>query len=389
MKIVHVANFYGPNSGGIKTTLHNLGLGYQKHGHEFYYIVPGTQLRREETQYGIKISLPSVILPGSGAYRIIRSNRLLRKTIAELAPDRLEVSDRFTLRGLGPWARAQKIPTVVFSHETLRGLAARFLPAFLPQHALVNWHNRGLASRFDQVIATTQFAAKEFEEIGTTNITRVPLGVDLVNFSPELRSIELRNELRKGNKLLIVHCGRLSPEKEPQRSLEALIELRKRGVDARLVVIGTGPMWKKLREMAQGHPIDLLGYIANPKKVAAILACADVALAPGPLETFCLSALEALASGTPVVASKSSAVGEFLNIDAPIPAGAVASDNAESFADAIMNLTAIDQARIEARNAALALPWETSVRKMLELHNIPTVGENAPMVATKRKLSAA
>ena len=34
MRIVHVANFYGPSSGGIKTTLHELGRGYLKYGHE-------------------------------------------------------------------------------------------------------------------------------------------------------------------------------------------------------------------------------------------------------------------------------------------------------------------------------------------------------------------
>ncbi|MCX7283667.1 MAG: LysR substrate-binding domain-containing protein, partial [Novosphingobium sp.] len=40
-----------------------------------------------------------------------------------------------------------------------------------------------------------------------------------------------------------------------------------------------------------------------------ILASADVSLAPGPIETFCLAALESLAAGTPVVASNTSAVG--------------------------------------------------------------------------------
>ena len=41
MKIIHIANFYGPKSGGIKTTLHNLGSGYTNRGHDFTYIVPG------------------------------------------------------------------------------------------------------------------------------------------------------------------------------------------------------------------------------------------------------------------------------------------------------------------------------------------------------------
>ena len=162
MRIVHVANFYGPNSGGIKTTLHELGRGYLKYGHDFIYIVPGSQFLQEQTPYGRKITLPSVMLPGSGNYRIIRSNKALRALILELAPDRIEISDRFTLRGIGKFARTHRIPTIVFSHETLRGLANRFLPAWLPRKALVNWHNRRLAASFDHVIATTEFAAAEF-----------------------------------------------------------------------------------------------------------------------------------------------------------------------------------------------------------------------------------
>ena len=136
MRIVHVANFYGPNSGGIKTTLHELGRGYLRYGHEFIYIVPGVNNHSEMTQYGYKITLPSVMLPGSGGYRVIRNNRELKKIIASLNPDAIEISDRFTLRGIGLWAKREGIPTVVFSHETLRGLAQRFLPSWLPLNSL-------------------------------------------------------------------------------------------------------------------------------------------------------------------------------------------------------------------------------------------------------------
>ncbi len=38
MKIMHIANFYGPKSGGIRTTLHELGKGYISKGHEFVYV---------------------------------------------------------------------------------------------------------------------------------------------------------------------------------------------------------------------------------------------------------------------------------------------------------------------------------------------------------------
>jgi alpha-1,6-mannosyltransferase len=49
MRIVHVANFYGPKSGGIRTTLHELGKGYKARGHEFTYIVPGNGFFCEES----------------------------------------------------------------------------------------------------------------------------------------------------------------------------------------------------------------------------------------------------------------------------------------------------------------------------------------------------
>jgi len=389
MRIVHIANFYGPNSGGIKTTLHELGRGYLKYGHDFIYIVPGTQFLQEQTPYGRKITLPSVILPGSGSYRIIKSNKALRALVLELAPDRIEISDRFTLRGMGKFAKERGIPTVVFSHETLRGLANRFLPAWLPRKALVNWHNKRLAASFDHVIATTEFAAAEFREIGTRNLVKIPLGVDLVNFSPDNRSLIFRQELLKGSQVLLVHCGRLSPEKEPQRSIEALVELRNRGIDARLVIVGIGPMWKKIRLLAKGLPVDTLGYIADRKRVAAILSSADVSLAPGPLETFCLSALESIASGTPVVASQSSAVGEFLKINLKHPAGAVAADNGIAFADAIESLLYRPKLRAVARGAAESLPWDKTIQLMMLLHGIEGIGNKAPSVITKRKLMIA
>ena len=336
MRIVHVANFYGPNSGGIKTTMHELGRGYLAQGHEFIFIVPGTRLFTEETIFGKKITVPSIILPGSCGYQLIRNNRSLVKLIARLKPDRIEVSDRFTLHCIGRWAKRNGVPTVAFSHETLEGLAKRFLP--LPEivrRTLVSFHNKKFARNFNQIIATTNFAAREFITLKTKNLIKVPLGVDLKVFNPNKRSEELRTELLKGSEILLVHCGRLSKEKEPQRSVEALIELRSRGIDARLVIVGMGPMWKEIRTLAKGHPIDTLGYIADRNKVAAILASADVSLAPGPLETFCLAALESLASGTPVVTSNSNAVGEFLIQGLKDPAGATAHDNYGSIADAI------------------------------------------------------
>jgi glycosyltransferase involved in cell wall biosynthesis len=75
-----------------------------------------------------------------------------------------------------------------------------------------------------------------------------------------------------GSGVLLVHCGRLSAEKKPQRSLNTLASLRAGGRAASLVVAGDG-------------------FVPDRAELAALLARADVVLAPGPAETFGLAAL--------------------------------------------------------------------------------------------------
>jgi alpha-1,6-mannosyltransferase len=386
MKIVHIANFYGSTSGGIKTTIHELGRGYQRYGHEFIYVVPGPKFMQEQTPFGTMISLPSHTLPFTGGYQVIKSNKQLLTLLEFLKPDRIEVSDRFTLIKVGKWAKRMKIPTVVFSHETLAGLAKRFLP-FIPnfiRELFVNRQNRKLANSFDKVIVTTKFAGDEFTKLNISNLSRISLGVDLNGFNPSLKSYRLRKELIKNSDYLMIYSGRLSPEKDPMRVLDALRNLLDRGIKVRLVVLGGGAMWNKFRAVAKELPVEMVGYVVSREKVANYLSCADVAIAPGPLETFCLSALESLASGVPVVASASSAVGEILNSDGIEKAGLVADNKGESFADAIEQILKDKSFQRNARKRAENFAWATTIDQMLELHNA-----KPPMVTVRRRLRVA
>lgn len=370
MKIIHVANFYGPKSGGIKTTLHNLGLGYRSEGHEFIYLIPGKKFSRESNEYGGCITLPSWVIPFSGGYRVIRSTRQVKSILQALKPDRLEVSDRFTLSCLGRWASQRKIPAIVFSHETLKGLVKSYFGFSL--NKFVKWHNTKLAAKFDYVVTTTDFASSEFNEIGTSNLVQIPLGVDLTNFSPERYNAELRTKMLKGGDVLLVHCGRLSPEKKPERSLQALRELLDRGVNARLVFIGSGPLHRKLYDSSRDIPVTFWGYVANKNLLAQMIASADISIAPGPIETFCLAALESLASGTPVVASNTSAVGEFLKTEDGNCVGLTADNNGSAFADAIEKLLSLTnedvQMRQRCRSQAENFPWSKTIFELNALH---------------------
>jgi len=386
MRIVHIANFYGPKSGGIRTTLHELGAGYIQRGHQFVFIVPGEDLYLESTPSGTRITVPSFQIPFSGGYRVIIGTRLLKRLLVLLAPDRLESSDRFTLSKIGGWAHNRHIPSVVFSHESLSQLM-KFYTGFSFTR-FVAWHNRRLAQNFTYVIATTKFAGEDFRRIGIRNLIQVPLGVDLQTFMIPNSSTQLRHELAKGADVLLVHCGRMSPEKKPERSIEVLKQLCLNGINARLIYIGIGPMWKRLRKRSEGLPVTFLGYIADRKKVAAILAAADLSLAPGPMETFCLAALESLAVGTPVVASATSAVREFLALKSATPVGAIAENNTKSFTSAVLSelerISSEPTLAIACREQAEQFPWEATVDLMLYFH-----GERTPMFRTKSKLPIA
>jgi alpha-1,6-mannosyltransferase len=193
-------------------------------------------------------------------------------------------------------------------------------------------------------------------------VVRVPLGVDLATFTP--RAIG-SGRVRAPGQILLVHCGRLSAEKKPQRSLTTLATLRASGLPVRLVVAGDGPLRPRLERRAAraGLPVTFVGFLPGRADLAALLASADVALAPGPAETFGLAALEALACGTPVVVSAESALPEVAG-----EAGAsVAGQDLAAGVRAV--LARPEQARrAAARARAEQYDWATAVRGFLAVH---------------------
>lgn len=365
MRIVQLANFYGPKSGGLRTALHHLGTGYSRLGHEVVLVVPGARAADEELPGGVRrITLPALEIPYTGGYRVVDPWRV-KFLVDDLRPDRLEVSDRLTLRGMGAWASERGIPNVVISHERLDRLLRFVLPES-PAERGADWANRRMAASYDTVVCTTGFAREEFDRIGATNVTQVPLGVDLATFTPTRHSSALRKDLLQGRQSLLIHCGRLSPEKHVERSVDTLARLHEQGHSARLVIAGDGPRRTALEKRAAGLPVTFLGFVKSRLDVASLLASADLSLAPGPHETFGLAALEALASGTPVVVSQSSALKEIVQPSC----GAAVDDHAEAFATAARHLLE-SGSREAARARAEQYPWHTAVTGMLTALKVP------------------
>ncbi|MDQ0944920.1 glycosyltransferase [Streptomyces sp. V1I1] len=376
LRIVRLANFVTPASGGLRTALRELGKGYLAAGHEPVLIVPGDLASDQLTPQGRVITLPGPELPGTGGYRVLAGRRRLRDVLESIEPDRIEVSDRTTLRWTGEWARRHRIPSVMVSHETADGVLRTWGLSESLAGRTADRLNRHTAWAYSRIVCTTEWAEREFVRIGARNVVRAPLGVDLVGCRPGRRSKVLRAKYAAGAEVLLLLCSRLSVEKRPGMALDALAELRERGVRASLVVAGDGPLRAALtrRARAERLPAVFLGYVGDREVVADLQAAADLCLAPGPAETFGLSALEALACGTPVVASASSALPEVVG-----DAGAAALDTPENFADAVQMLLARPEndRREAARARAELFDWQRSVDAFLAAHEAPPVRERA------------
>lgn len=369
MRIVQLATFYSPTSGGLRTFVDEVGRRYGAAGHERILVVPGPRYADEATPAGRRIQLAGAALPVARGYRVLTRRHRLLDLLDRLQPDALEVNDRLQLGWVAPWGRARAVPVLVFVHErldaVLREWAPRWLPADRAVTAVADAANRRLLDRADRLVVGSRFAAAELLRVGGSQVRVVPLGVDLAAFRPAAVP-----RPAAGRSVQLALVGRLSREKRPERALDTLRLLRSWGVPAGLLVLGDGPLRPRLERAAAGLPVRFLGHVADRGCLARLVAGADVALAPAPHETFGLAVLEALACGTPVVVPATGAARDLVGL---LGSGAVTSGTAEGLAQGVLDLLAVPAAerRAAARAQAERFPWSTTVAAMLAAHGAP------------------
>jgi glycosyltransferase involved in cell wall biosynthesis len=191
----------------------------------------------------------------------------------------------------------------------LAGLNARVrgIPAAVTDHGLAGGSWAGLVPRlYDRFLVVSAFSARELEAPAAR--TRIIYGgADPIRFAPD-------PDLRRRGVLFV---GRLTPHKGVDRLIDALPE------QAELRVVGSGghdpdppesDYPSLLRRLAAGHLVEFLGAV-DDGELAALYRAAQVLALPS-VEVTCygrevavsellgLAAIEAMASGTPVVASR-------------------------------------------------------------------------------------
>jgi L-malate glycosyltransferase len=103
--------------------------------------------------------------------------------------------------------------------------------------------------------------------------------------------------------LTLMHISNFRPLKRTDDVVRIFARVRE-SLDVRLVLVGDGPEYGRTRDLVETLGLaDFVRFVGVVDDVVPLLAAADVLLLPSETESFGLVALEAMASGVPVVAS--------------------------------------------------------------------------------------
>ena len=262
-------------------------------------------------------------------------------------------------------ARIKKTPFVVTSHGA-------FIDDYKDRHWLIQAIVRHVLQRADCVVAVSEAHKKLITSV--TGIEPDNIRVISVGICPEFfqRSREEAREhlnISMSDKV-IAFVGDLIPRKGTDILLTAVSRLTDR--PWRLLIAGAGPEEEHLKSMVANaglkNRVHFLGLVV-PDMAASVLSAADIAVIPSRKEPFGLVAIEAMASGTAVVAA---AVGGLQEIVRNWQNGVLYSGNsAQNLADCVVKLLDSDDLRSSLVKAGLKdvqqYDMHLQVRKMTQI----------------------
>lgn len=301
MKILHLGfeDHRRPGSGGGSLRNHEVNRRLAARGHEVEVVTArfrGARPRREDgvvyRQVGVGLEYFTSLL----AYQALLPGVVLAARGRARRPDLLveEFAPPWSSLGVNRWT---SIPTVgsvqgYFATEKARQY-------HLPRALLEGVQRWGARGHSHLIAGSTELAGRLRADAPRTSVSVIPLGVAHEEIAEALQPAPARVARR------IVYLGRLETA---QKGLDLLLEACDgllEEEDADLILAGDGRDEAPLRAQASrsraAQRIRFCGRVSGREKWR-LLASGQLSVLPSRYETFGLSALEALACGTPVVA---------------------------------------------------------------------------------------
>ena len=356
--VLDITEFFGETTGGIRTYLLEKAK-YVEASPSLRHVlvVPGAQDSVTQSDGVRCYRLRGQPVPTQHPYRFMSGLRANTRIFAHESPDVIEVGST----GIVPWivnraSRGTGIPVVCFFHSDFPNIIAphhKTGMGWAAARGMAYGYLRALDRLFAATLVASDFSASELRRVGVENTIRVPMGVDLDRFHPRRReyAAATRRNASVPEGPVAAYVGRFAREKDLHVLVDAW-SIVERETDATLLMIGDGPLRPELQARARSKRIIWLPFEKDRDRLADLVAAVDFYIAPGPVETFGLAAVEALATGIPVLSCDRGAVSE--HVERSGAGRLFATGSASSLADEVKAMLQQDLAALGAKGRSHA-----------------------------------
>jgi glycosyltransferase involved in cell wall biosynthesis len=312
MRIAVVTETWPPEVNGVALTLSKLVHLLSQRNHTIQLIRP----RQDKNDSGAdqtgwsELLMKGLPIPHYPQLKLgLPSKKALVKAWSHKRPDLVHIA---TEGPLG-WsalqaARVLRLPVTSDFRTNFASYSKHYGVGWLSKPIMAylrKFHNRTACT-----MVPTHALKTQLQSCGFDNLRVVARGVDTQLFHPHQRSEALRQSWQADQgTIVLLSVGRLAAEKNLDLIVTTYQSLQQSGRPVRLVFAGDGPYRSALQ--ARCPDAYFMGMCSH-EKLAALYASADLFLFPSLTETFGNVTLEALASGTPVLAYDCAAATELI-----------------------------------------------------------------------------
>jgi len=300
-----------PTWGGSGVVATELGIALAEHGHEIHFITYKQPVRLELISRNIhfhEVSVPSYPLFQYQPYELALSSKLV---------------DMVKLYDLDLLHVHYAIPHAYAGYMAKKMLQSEGI--YIPMVTTLHGTDITLVGNHPYYKPAVTFSINESEVVTSVSqslkddtlrlfdikneIDVVPNFIDLSKFENHFTDCQ-RDMMASENERIITHISNLRPVKRITDIIKIFDRVQKE-IPSKLLLVGDGPEKLKAESMCERMGIeDKVLFLGNSSEINKILCFSDLFLLPSEKESFGLAALEAMASGVPVISSNTGGLPE-------------------------------------------------------------------------------